>query len=374
MARFVSAPRSRLRMALLCAAALLTSASVAWADGRTLGGEIWLPVPRDDAKIKADADVRLELPSEDGPWSGLLVLHLQNVGRKPLSLPMALPERPCDPDAEVCNGPKAGHYGELVVEAGGKSLDVAAIEVDEGLAYKPPFGRVLGFVVELAPRAKVDLTVRWTLTPTIDRDGVFANVHGVESWGKRLGKVRLDLMLPYRPWTVGHLAAMKLKVYESAIGSEGAFSGKHLTHLGFEGKRLRAAAIEVHLGTANKLGGAMRCPDPKAIAEAAASGAGAEKTLGKLLVMRNDKELEDCRALLLARQGFPFSDKDVAKRFYGKPVKSASLTETVMEGRERPYLSVGMVRNDRYLNALHPRDEAATIDALAAELRRRRND
>ncbi len=45
------------------------------------------------------------------------MLHLQNVGRKPLSLPMALPERPCDPDAEVCNGPKAGHYGELVAMA-----------------------------------------------------------------------------------------------------------------------------------------------------------------------------------------------------------------------------------------------------------------
>lgn len=362
--------RPRLWGTLLC---LLWLPAAAWADGLTRGGEIWLPVPTDDVRVDATAAVRLALPDEDGAYEGSVSLTLKNPGRKPIEVALALPERPCDADAETCNGRKAGAYDGLSVKVGDAVVSPEALAVDEGVPYKPSFGRVLGFKVALEARATQKVEVRWKLVPTIDSDGIHATVRGVGLWGKRLRTFDLEVQLPYRPWTVSHVAALQMKHYESRLGSAAPFEGKPETTLRFAAKRPKFEDAEVHFGTANKLGGTMRCPDPRAISEAAASE-GAEKRLAKLLVMRSDQELEDCRSLFLARQGFPFTDKDVAKRFYGKPVRSASLTETVLEGRERPYTRVGMQRNERYTNSLHSKAEATTIDALAAELRRRRNN
>ncbi len=360
----------RLGAALLAWIWLPATAS---ADGLTRGGEIWLPVPTDDVRVDATASVQLALPDEDGAYQGVVTLTLKNPGKKPIEVALALPERPCDVDAETCNGRKAGAYDGLAVRVGDAVVSPEALTVDDGVAYKPSFGRVLGFKVALDARATQKVELRWTMGPTIASDGVYATVRGVGLWGKRLRTFDLDVHLPYRPWTVSHRAALQLQQYDSRLGTAAPFEGKPQTTLHFAAKRPKFDDAEVHFGTANKLGGTMRCPDPRAIGEAA-TGEGAEKRLAKLLVMRNDQELEDCRSLFLARQGFPFTDKEVAKRFYGKPVRSASLTETVLEGRDRPFARLGMQRNDRYTNSLHSKAESTTIDALAAELRRRRNN
>lgn len=345
-----------------------------FADDLTRGGEIWLPVPQLPTKILLEqATVDAVLPVDDAPFSVTMTLVLKNAGRKPATIALALPERPCNGDTETCNGRGAGTYNALLVVVGGAPVTPQPMEPDADALYKPDFGRVFGFSTEIAARSKVEVVVTYTVAQTVDAEGTYASIRGAGLWGRGLKKIDITLHLPQRPWTLGHSSDLKLASYETGIGTSGALAAKPETTIVFSGRATKARDSEIHLGTSNRLGGALRCPNPRAIAEAAAAE-DASARLGKLLVMRNDGELAACRTLYLARQGFPFTDKEQQQRFYGKPVRSASMTETILEGRDRPYLRYGLQLNRRYTSALHPKEEATYIDAIAAELRRRRDN
>jgi hypothetical protein len=345
----------------------------AFADEPTRGGEIWLPQLSAPAKIKVEqATVELGLSKEDGPWSGQIVLQIKNPTKAAQTIELNLPERPCNGAEEVCNGRDVGRYDALSITVDGETIVPAVVTQAEEVAWWPSFGKVFRWPVTLAARATVLLEIRWNVAQTIDGDGTFATIRGVAAWRKYIKALDIAIALPDRPWTLGHPAELKLVSYDTRIGGVGALQGKPETRIDLRARGWKSEEpVVVHIGTANRLGGAMRCPDPRAIADASRATDGAAQ-LQRLLVMRNDNELQACRALYLARQGFGFSDKEMQSRFYGKPLRSASVTDTVLEGKVRPFLRYGMQPNPRYTTSLHNASDSAMIDALAVELRRRK--
>lgn len=354
-------------------AAVVTAAPSARADEPTRGGEIWLPQLNEAAKIKVEqATVELSLATEDGLWAGQIVLQIKNLAKAPQTLTLSLPERPCNGEEEVCNGRNVGAYDALSISVDGTTVVPTVVSEAEQVPWWPSFGKVYRWPMTLPAKSSVLLEIRWNIAQTIDADGTFATLHGVAPWRKYIKALDIAISMPDRPWTLGHPAALKLVSYDTRLGTVGALQGKPETRIDLRARGWKSEEpVVVHIGTANRLGGAMRCPDPRAIADAWKAEDGPAQ-LQRLLVMRNDNELLACRALYLARQGFSFSDKEMQSRFYGKPLRSASVTETVLEGKVRPFLRYGMQPNPRYTTSLHNAADSAMIDALAAELRRRK--
>ncbi len=361
--------------AVAAAALALTTfvAPVAFAQEPTRGGEIWLPQLGDAPKIKVEqATIELSLASDDAPWSGQIVLQIRNLAKTEQTFQLNLPERPCNGEEEVCNGRRVGHLDALSITVDGETVVPSVITEPEQTPWWPSFGRVYRWPMTLAAKGTVLLEIRWNVAQTIDGDGTFATIRGVAPWRKYIKALDIAISLPDRPWTLGHPAELKLVSYDTRLGTVGALQGKPETRIDLRARGWKSEEpVVVHIGTANRLGGAMRCPDPRAIADAWRSADGPAQ-LQRLLVMRNDNELQACRALYLARQGFSFSDKEMQSRFYGKPLRSASVTQTVLEGKVRPFLRYGMQPNPRYTTSLHNAADSAMIDALAAEMRRRK--
>ncbi len=363
----------RLGLAALALGAQAVWSAPAAAQELTRGGEIWLPQPSSGHKlVLSHASVELSLTESGAAWQGQIVLELKNPTAKPQALVLSLPERPCDSDNEVCNGRDAGRLEGLAASVDGTVQTPTVVAERESTPWWPLFGRVHRWTISVAPKAAALVEIRWSTTQTLDAEGVVVALRGLDGWRKQLKVLDVGLTLPFRPWAFGHPAPMTLARYETRIGTTGALQGKPETRLELRAKGWKSKDdITIHLGTADQIGGALRCPDPRSIAASAKAADGVSQ-LQRLLVMRNDSELQVCRALFLARQGFQFQDKELQQRFYGKPIKSASVSQSILEGKVRPFLRYGMQPNPRYTPELHNADDAATIDALAAELRRRK--
>lgn len=359
--------------ALLAGVSIISASFSAHAGEPTRGGEIWLPQLTAPAKIKVEqATIELGLDKDDGLWSGQIVMQIRNVGKTEQVLEFNLPERPCNGADEVCNGIDVGKFQGLSVTVDGVAVTAQPVTTKEEQPWWPSHGSVVRWPLTLAPKATIILEIRWSLAQTIDGDGTFATIHGVAPWRKYIKALDIAISLPDRPWTLGHPAELKLVSYDTRIGTVGARSGKPETRIDLRARGWKSdEPVVVHIGTANRLGGAMRCPNPRTIADAFRADGGPAQ-LQRLLVMRNDNELYACRALYLARQGFSFSDKEMQARFYGKPLRSASVTQTDLEGKTKPFLRYGMQPNPRYSPALHSETDSAMIDGLAAELSRRK--
>ncbi len=339
----------------------------------TRGGEIWLPQASGGHKlVLSHASVELSLAEAGAMWQGQIVLELKNPTAKPQQLELSLPERPCDVDNEVCNGRDSGRLEGLAASVDGTVQTPTVVAERESTPWWPPIGRVYRWRISVEPRAAALVEIRWSTTQTLDAEGVIVALRGMDGWRKQLKVLDVGLTLPFRPWAFGHPAAVALVRYETRIGATGALQGKPETRLELRAKGAKFKGdLTIHLDTASQIGGALRCPDPRAIA-ASANAADGPTQLQRLLVMRNDGELQTCRGLFLARQGFTFQDPEFTGRFYEKPIRSASVSQAAMAGKVRPFLRYGLQPNRRYTPDLHSPEDAATIDALAAELRRRK--
>lgn len=335
----------------------------------TFGGEGHGLVPAKDTRIAVRSlHVTIATDSDAGPWNVLATYLLENTRPHTVALQMAFPERLCAAEEE-CTTRSKGQYADVLTTARGQTLQARAGRIEQDRRGNPKWvpasGRVWLYDLSFEAKETLEVVHKYTMEAPVDATGRSLDyvTLTLRHWHGNVGKATFVIRLPSRPYAMRWPISYKVDGDTEKRDSQGNLR----TEIVFEMRNWKPMQdLRMRFGSEQYDPLYGRCPNVRAVLDAASAEEKKPGYLHRVLTMRTDEDLRLCRNHARARHGYPFDTKELHRFFYdNEAVMKRVMPELGFD--KRKHRVRGMSVNGAWSEQLLSADELAYAKAIEQE-------